>query len=63
MKFGGIHPKLADELRKARMQFSRAAAKDEPSALLTLVDPIRAFADAGVKLLASPMGFEPMLPT
>lgn len=38
---GQMHPKLADELKRARIQFSKTAAKDERAALLTLVDPIR----------------------
>jgi hypothetical protein len=47
-----IHPLIARELAKARKQFKEAAAKDRTLALLSLVDPIQAFADARVKLSA-----------
>lgn len=45
-----IHPRVADELSKARKQIALAATRNERLPLLFLVDPIRAFADGGVKL-------------
>lgn len=47
-----IHPLVVRELAKARKQFKKAATRDRTLALLSLVDPIQAFADAGVDLSA-----------
>jgi hypothetical protein len=43
-----VNPNIAAEIQEARNRFREAAAKDERLALLTLIDPIRAFEDAGI---------------
>ncbi len=45
-----IHPRVALELSRAQEQVRRAILQDKRLPLLFLVDPIRAFADGGVKL-------------
>lgn len=42
--------KTPKELQKARETFQQVLVKDKHMGLLLLVDPIRAFGDAGIKL-------------
>ena len=42
--------KTPKEFQKARESFQQVLVKDQQMGLLLLVDPIRAFADAGIKL-------------
>jgi hypothetical protein len=52
-----VNPDVAAEIQEARDRFRKAAEKDERLALLTLVDPIRAFDDAGITLSKSARRF------